>query len=110
MYSGSGGYTHLIAILLLNRVGRIANPTAMLPVSSVIGDRLGYYLLPIQAMIFARAPFLRTGLNRNFVILAPYLGFLLFFGVWTTLSHHFSACYLPYQTWLFGFPDFSRYY
>ena len=83
---------------------------ALLPVSSVIGDRLGYYLLPIQAMIFARAPFLRTSLNRNFVILAPYLGFLLFFGVWTTLSHHFSACYLPYQTWLFGFPDFSRYY
>lgn len=83
---------------------------ALLPVSSVIGDRLGYYLLPIQAMIFARAPFLRTSLNRNFVILAPYLGFLLFFGVWTALSHHFSACYLPYQTWLFGFPAFSRYY
>lgn len=82
---------------------------ALLPVSSVIGDRLGYYLLPIQAMIFARAPFLGIGQNRDFIILAPYLGFLVFFGVWASMSHHFAMCYLPYQTWLFGFPEFSRY-
>lgn len=76
----------------------------LVPVSTVIGDRLGYYLIPIQAMIFARLPYLSIRANRRIFILAPYAGLIIFLGVWTSMSWHFQQCYLPYQTWLFGFP------
>lgn len=77
----------------------------MVPISSVIGDRLGYYLIPLQAMIFARIPYLQLKLSRQVHIAAPYLGLALVFTVWTQLSWHFQECYLPYNSWLFGFPD-----
>ena len=80
----------------------------LVPVSSVIGDRLGYYLVPVQTMIFARLPFLPLAANRRLIIAAPYLGLLLVLAVWTSLSALFLQCYVPYQTWLFGFPE-SRY-
>jgi uncharacterized membrane protein YdcZ (DUF606 family) len=80
----------------------------LVPISSVIGDRLGYYLIPIQAMIFARIPFLPIRQNRAVYVALPYIALLTVFLVWTSLSRHFQICYLPYQTWLFGFPDFSR--
>jgi EamA domain-containing membrane protein RarD len=80
----------------------------LVPISSVIGDRLGYYLVPIQAMIFARIPFLPIRQNRAVYVALPYIGLLTVFVVWTSLSWHFQQCYLPYQTWLFGYPEFSR--
>lgn len=82
----------------------------LLPFSSVIADRLGYYLIPIQLMILARIPFLqfRASANRIFTV-APYAVFIFVFVVWISLSSLFSQCYVPYQTWLFGFPDFIRY-
>ena len=76
----------------------------VIPVASVIGDRLGYYLIPIQAMIFARIPFLPFRHNAAMHAALPYLGLLLVFIVWSQLSWHFNICYIPYQTWLFGFP------
>lgn len=76
----------------------------LVPVSSVIGDRFGYYLIPIQAMIFARLPFLPFRANAGLQSALPYLGLLLVFIVWSQLSGHFNQCYIPYQTWLFGFP------
>lgn len=78
---------------------------ALVPISSVIGDRFGYYLIPIQTMIFARLPYLSIEANRRFFIAAPYIGLILLFAVWTSISRHFQICYLPYQTWLFGYPD-----
>ena len=81
----------------------------LLPVSSVIADRLGYYLIPIQTIIFARVPYLQLRANRKLFAVAPYIGLFLVFAVWTTLSSHFQQCYLPYQTWIFGFPE-SQYY
>lgn len=80
----------------------------LLPVSSVIADRLAYYLVPIQAMIFARIPFLPIRTNRTAYAAAPYLGLLLLFVAWTSMSAVFAGCYLPYRTWLFGFPDVMR--
>ena len=77
----------------------------LLPISSVIGDRLGYYLIPIQAIIFARLPFLPFRANAALHSALPYLGLLLVFTVWSQLSWHFSQCYTPYQTWLFGLPN-----
>lgn len=76
----------------------------LVPISTVIGDRFGYYLIPIQTMIFARLPFLPLRQNAALHSALPYLGLLLFFTVWSQLSWHFQQCYIPYQTWIFGFP------
>ena len=76
----------------------------LIPVSSVISDRFGYYLIPIQVMIFARLPYLPFRANARLHSALPYLGLLLVFTVWSQLSGHFNQCYIPYQTWLFGFP------
>lgn len=76
----------------------------LVPISTVIGDRFGYYLIPIQTMIFARLPFLPFRGNAALHSVAPYLGLLLVFTVWSQLSYHFQQCYVPYQTWIFGFP------
>ncbi len=72
-------------------------------VSTVIGDRFGYYLIPIQLMIFARIPFLKGLPDRQLLVLAPYAGLTLVFIVWTQLSWHFNQCYIPYQI-RFGAP------
>lgn len=77
----------------------------LIPVSTVIGDRLGYYLIPIQAMIFARIPFLAFRSNNALHSALPYLGLLIVFSVWSQLSRHFEQCYIPYQSWFFGFPS-----
>ena len=90
----------------LASIGAIGMALAFLlvPISTVIGDRFGYYLIPIQTMIFARLPFLPFRRNAALHSAAPYLGLLLVFTVWTQLSYHFQQCYIPYQTWIFGFP------
>lgn len=66
-------------------------------VSTVIGDRFGYYLIPIQAMIFARIPHLSLATNRQFYAMLPYAALTLVFVVWTQLSWHFNECYIPYR-------------
>lgn len=66
-------------------------------VSTVIGDRFGYYLIPIQIMIFARIPYLQTLKNRQFWSVMAIAGLTLVFLVWTQLSSLFSQCYVPYR-------------
>ena len=77
----------------------------LIPISTVISDRFAYYLIPIQAMIFARLPFLPFRANAALHSALPYLGLFLVFTVWSQLSWHFKECYIPYQSWLFGFPE-----
>lgn len=72
----------------------------ILPISTIISDRFGYYLIPIQAMIFARLPFLPFKLNHSIHIILPYLGLFTVFLVWTLTSWHFQKCYIPYDNWL----------
>lgn len=90
----------------LASVGAIGMALAFLlvQISTVIGDRFGYYLIPIQTLIFARLPFLPFRRNAALHSAAPYLGLLLVFTVWAQLSGLFQQCYIPYQTWIFGFP------
>jgi hypothetical protein len=90
----------------LASIGAIGMALAFLliPVSTVIGDRFGDYLIPIQAVIFARIPFLPFRANAALHAALPYLGLLLVFTVWSQLSWHFKQCYIPYQSWIFGFP------
>jgi hypothetical protein len=77
----------------------------MVPISTVIGDRFGYYLIPIQTMIFARLPFFPFRKNAALISATPYLGLLFVFMVWSQLSDIFKLCYIPYGSWIFGFPD-----
>ena len=65
--------------------------------SSTIGDRFGYYLIPLQLMIFSRIPYLGLKKNRDFLIAAPYVMLTVIFLVWTQQSSHFQRCYLPYR-------------
>lgn len=90
----------------LASIGAIGMALALLllPISSVVGDRFGYYLIPIQTMIFARLPFLPFRKNAALHAALPYIGLLIVFTVWSQLSWHFRQCYIPYQTWIFGFP------
>lgn len=76
----------------------------LLPVSTVIGDRMAYYFIPLQAMIFARIPYLPIRRSHALYAALPYLGLFLVFTVWMLNSAHFQKCYLPYQSWIFGFP------
>lgn len=88
-------------------IGAIGMALALLliPISNVISDRFGYYLIPIQAMVFARLPYLKFKTNQALHSAFPYMLLLLVFGVWTLLSGHFQECYLPYDSWIFGLPD-----
>jgi EpsG family len=72
----------------------------MILVSTVISDRFGYYVTPIQLMILARIPYLLDGKERLLYSLAPYVGLGIVLLVWTQNSFHFKQCYLPYLTWL----------
>ena len=80
----------------------------LLPVSSVIADRIAYYLIPIQAAIFARIPFFSWRVDGVFHTAFPYALLFVVFLAWTLLGSHFERCYIPYQSWLFGFPEGSR--
>ena len=76
----------------------------LVPVSSVISDRVGYYLIPIQTMIFARLPYFNFKTKYLLNPAIPYLMLLIVFGVWSQLSGHFQQCYIPYNSWVFGLP------
>lgn len=87
-------------LVSLGAIGMIGL-AALLPFSTVIADRLGYYLIPIQAMMLARIPFLTVGRNNIVYVIIPYAVLGLTFVVWIMVSQHFQQCYVPYKTWLF---------
>lgn len=87
----------LVSLGAIGMIGLVA----LLPFSTVVADRLGYYFIPIQAMMLARIPFLAVGRNNLVYVILPYAVLGLSFVVWTMLSLHFEQCYIPYQTWLF---------
>ena len=76
------------------------------PISSVIADRFSYYLIPIQAMIFARLSYLPFRSNHLLQSLIPYISYFFVFFVWTLFSWHFKECYVPYNNWLFSFLEY----
>lgn len=77
----------------------------LVPISTVIADRFAYYLIPIQAMIFARIPYLPFKSNQNLHSALPYIGLFLVFLVYVNISWHFQQCFIPYNNWFFGVPD-----
>lgn len=94
------------SLVSLGAIGMVLS-ALIIPVSSIMADRFGYYLIPIQVMIFARLPFLLFKHNQALHSSLPYIGLLLVFVVWTQNSWHFAQCYNPYATWLFGLPGGS---
>jgi hypothetical protein len=75
---------------------------ALLLLSSVIADRTAYYLVPLQAAMLARIPYLPIRSGRPLYFITPYAVFLVVFIGWMSMSSLFRDCYVPYKTWLFG--------
>jgi hypothetical protein len=67
--------------------------------SSVIGDRFGYYLYPIQLVILARLPVLVTGPYSSTAAFAPYAAEALLLLTWVEFSALYPRCYEPYTVW-----------
>jgi len=64
---------------------------AMFPISflsSVIGDRFGYYLYPIQLVILARLPLLVTGRYSTTAAFAPYAAEALLLVTWVEFPRY----------------------
>lgn len=78
---------------------------SFVPISSIISDRFGYYLIPIQAIIFARSYHLPFKSNRIFHGVLPYVGLFLVLLIWIFTSDHFQKCYFPYKSWILGMPE-----
>jgi hypothetical protein len=76
----------------------------LLLVSSVIADRFAYYLIPIQAVMFARLPFIQFRSGKWLHVALPYVALMTMLVGWTQTSSLFEQCYLPYQSWIFGMP------
>ncbi len=67
--------------------------------SSVIGDRFGYYLNPIQAIILSRAYLFYKTARIHTMFVLPMLMFGAALIVWSQFSWIFQACYSQYQFW-----------
>ncbi len=68
--------------------------------SSVIADRVAYYLMPAQIVILARFPYVNRGVFSPLILSLPFVaGGIVLFG-WMALSAHFANCYVPYTSWL----------
>ncbi len=92
------------AIITIFALAMIASP-ALIPVSSIIADRLGYYLMIPQIVILASIPYFLRG---RALLASQLFAFGLMAGyiaVWILLSSLFVQCYVPYQTWLGGMPS-----
>ena len=87
----------------------MASLVASVPFSTVISDRVGYYLIPIQGMIFSRIPYLKLGKPGAYYQFAIFGGLAALFLYWTQMSAIFVQCYIPYQSWIFGIPAFGKY-
>lgn len=69
-------------------------------VSSVISDRMSFYLIPIHSMIMSRIPYIRSGAVANWLQIGYYVFYAIFLAYWMSVSAQFDNCYIPYRTWL----------
>ena len=82
----------LISLLALGMIGL----AMLLPLSTVIADRFGYYFNIPQILIYAAIPQLYGRGRNSLLVAAPYVALIVLFLAWTQLSGHFRWCYLPY--------------
>jgi hypothetical protein len=100
-------YPHDFPLMLLGALMMVATG-ALLLLSSVIADRMGYYLVPLQAAMLARIPYLPFRTGRPLYFIGPYAALVAVFVIWMSVSSLFPLCYVPYKTWLFGTPPSER--
>lgn len=92
------------AVMTIFALAMVASP-ALIPVSSVIADRLGYYVMIPQIVILGSVPYFLKGRT---LFAAQVFAFSLMAGyifVWAGFSSMFEQCYVPYQTWIGGMPS-----
>lgn len=65
--------------------------------TSVTGDRFGYYLVPLQLIILARLPMFYRRKITYLLRVAPYIFLGLILYTWTQISTIYEKCYSPYQ-------------
>jgi hypothetical protein len=65
--------------------------------SSVMGDRFGYYLVPIEIIIWCKAPYLFRSRLRLTILVIPITISILQLLVWTNYSNIFELCYTNYK-------------
>lgn len=68
-------------------------------VSSVIADRVAYYLMPAQIMILARFAYVNRGMFSPVILYMPFIASGAVLVGWIALSGHYEQCYVPYQWW-----------
>jgi hypothetical protein len=95
IYSDDYQIALICSILLLSIPG-------LLLVSSVMGDRFGYYLMIISFSIQARAHKLVPPAYSFALFIFPLLLAMVYMLGWTMMSWQFSYCYVPYRTWWSG--------
>ena len=88
-------YTHDHYFIKLFSIGMIMIFPLLL-ISTVISDRIGYYLMPAQIMILSRLQFLESR-HRQLFYVGGIVVLSLTFIIWTQASYHFNECYLPYK-------------
>jgi hypothetical protein len=81
-----------ISLMALGMIGL----SALIPLSSVIADRFGYYFVIPQVFIYAALPWLYGRSRGVLVKVAPYVALGVLFVAWTFMSRHYQSCYLPY--------------
>jgi len=82
--------------ILLSSLAMLGCFLAILPISTVIADRLGYYLWIPALMILGRMQMIPNR-YRQISVASSFIGLLLVFSLWANYSYFFDRCYTPYQ-------------
>ena len=82
--------------ILLGSLGIIFIAIFILPISTVIADRLGYYFWFFGLIILARIITV-PGKLREVIAVGSALGLFFVFIFWTQNSPIFNSCYMPYN-------------
>lgn len=81
---------------LIGAIGMILTFLIILPISTVIADRLGFYLWIPALVILARIQNIPSKF-RQLMVIACFISFFLMFLFWSNYSYYFARCYDPYQ-------------
>jgi len=82
----------------------------LIPFSSTVADRLGYYFIPIQAIFFAKIPFIPNIKMKFIWVIIPYFLVSILFIGWISLSDLYQICYDPYLNYITGVPAIEGIY
>jgi len=87
----------LIYLLSIAMIGILS----LLPLNTIIADRIGYYFIIPQMIILTRIPYFPAEDRLPNTTLPVFLGYGALFILWSFESWFFRVCYLPYKMWSF---------